>query len=353
MHVRYWGRKGTDGALCSARATTHAGGQYCNAFASATVDRRFSERILEVISPLGIEASLEAIEHLRSKQDERHAARLRKLEQLEYEAQRAFEQYDEVDPRNRLVASELEQSWNQKLREVEQAQASLAELEAQTRSLSAEDRESLLHLGRDFASVWKSDQCPMELKKKIVRTVVEEVIAHLDQENKRLRFVIHWKGGTHTEFKMAKPTAPVGKKTSLEALEVIRRMAVRYGDDRIAAVLNRSGYRTGKEQAVEPDSGRHRATDLLDRRSDALDARPRGAEHGGRGEVLRRERIGHQAARGGWRPEARPSGSLRAVGDSALGSGLARLSLAHRACEAHREDGWRGGLLGKSRGPLH
>jgi hypothetical protein len=32
----------------------------------------------------------------------------------------------------------------------------------------------------------------------------------------------------------------------MEALEIIRRMAVRYGDDQIASVLNRLGYSTGK-----------------------------------------------------------------------------------------------------------
>jgi hypothetical protein len=34
-----------------------------------------------------------------------------KLEQLEYEAKKAFEQYDAVDARNRLVAGELERRW--------------------------------------------------------------------------------------------------------------------------------------------------------------------------------------------------------------------------------------------------
>ena len=34
-----------------------------------------------------------------------------------------------------------------------------------------------------------------------------------------------------------------GKETSLEAPEVIRRMAGRYRDDQIAAVLNRTGDR--------------------------------------------------------------------------------------------------------------
>jgi hypothetical protein len=34
----------------------------------------------------------------------------------------------------------------------------------------------------------------------------------------------------------------------MEALEIIRKMAVRYGDDQIASVLNRLGHRTGKNK---------------------------------------------------------------------------------------------------------
>jgi len=45
---------------------------------------------------------------------------------------------------------------------------------------------------------------------------------------------------------MPRPQSGAGQKTSLEALEIIRKMAVRYGDDQIAAVLNRLGRRTGK-----------------------------------------------------------------------------------------------------------
>jgi hypothetical protein len=247
MHVRYWGGKGTHGRY-ACKGDYDAGGQYCNAFGGGLVDRGFSERLLEVISPLGMEASLRAVEELSSKDDERRQARLRKLQQLEYEAQRAFEQYDEVDPRNRLVALELERRWNEKLREVQEVQASLAELEREARSLTADDREKLLSLGRHFAAVWRSEHCPTELKKKIVRTVVEEVIAYLDAERQRLRFVIHWKGGAHTEFEMEKPGSVAGRKTSVEALEVIRGMAVRYGDEQIASVLNRLGLRTGKDK---------------------------------------------------------------------------------------------------------
>ena len=222
MHVRYWGRKGTHGRyLCV--GDYQAGGRYCVAFGGGMVDRRFSERLLEVISPLGVEASLRALDELADQDDERRQARSRKVEQLEYETQRAFEQYNEVDPRNRLVAAELERRWNEKLRELEDTRASRLDPERETRSVTSEDRERLLALGRHFSAVWHSDQCSMELKKKIVRKVVEEVIAHVEGDGKRLRFVIHWSGGVHTELVMDKPGyGAYGKKTSMEALDVIR-----------------------------------------------------------------------------------------------------------------------------------
>src|SRR5499433_4128864 len=45
---------------------------------------------------------------------------------------------------------------------------------------------------------------------------------------------------------MERPRSVTETATPMEALEIIRRMAVRYGDDQIASVLNRRGYSTGK-----------------------------------------------------------------------------------------------------------
>ena len=78
--------------------------------------------------------------------------------------------------------------------------------------------------------------------------MIEEVIVTLQADKDELRFIIHWKGGTHTEFRMPKPKSGVGRKTSTEDLEVIRRMAVRYGNDDIARVLNKLGRRTATDK---------------------------------------------------------------------------------------------------------
>ncbi len=247
LHVHYWGRKGTSGRyLC--KGDYESGGSYCLAFGGRGVDRRLSEELLKVISPLGLEASLEAIDDLDSTDDERRQLLSRQQEQLEWEAQRAFEQYNEVDPRNRLVAAELEGRWNNKLEEVDRIKVNLAALARDRRSLTDEQRESILAMGRCFADVWHDDDCPVELKKRMIRTAITEIVANLDDETDFLHFVIHWAGGVHTEIEMAKPKSGSGHRTSMAVLEIIRKMAVRYGDDQIASVLNRLGHRTGKDK---------------------------------------------------------------------------------------------------------
>ena len=45
---------------------------------------------------------------------------------------------------------------------------------------------------------------------------------------------------------MAKPVFGIGRMTSLDGIEVIRRMAIHYCDSEIARVLNKLGRRTGK-----------------------------------------------------------------------------------------------------------
>jgi DNA invertase Pin-like site-specific DNA recombinase len=245
LHVRYWGARGTHARyLC--KGDYDDGGQYCIGFGGAVVDRRVGHELLQVISRLGIDASLRAIEDLSTGDAAQRAALANQLEQLEYEAQRAFEQYDTVDARNRLAAAELERRWNEKLQERATVKERLSRLEGTRYALSSDEEARIRSMGENFADVWNSDRCPPTLKKMIVRTTIEEIIVCSDAEHKTLQLTIHWKGGAHTQLEMARPRSATDAATSMEALEIIRRMAVRHGDDQIASVLNRLGYGTGK-----------------------------------------------------------------------------------------------------------
>jgi HEAT repeat protein len=57
-----------------------------------------TNRILEVLSPLGLKAALQASERLSGNQSEIRQQRVLALEQARYEASRAKRQYDSVDP---------------------------------------------------------------------------------------------------------------------------------------------------------------------------------------------------------------------------------------------------------------
>ncbi|MFQ5645021.1 MAG: recombinase family protein [Thiogranum sp.] len=246
LHIRYWGKHGTAARyLCS--GDFDRGGKYCLGFGGATVDKRFAGLIVEAISPHGIKASLDAIERMRTDDNDRVKALERQLQQARYESERAFAQYNQVDPNNRLVADELERRWNDALAAQHDLEAELALNTAEPESLAPADEAAIRALGEDFASVWEDAGCPMTLKKQIVRLIIHEIVVDLEEASQTLNFVVHWQGGCHTSFSMPKPqSGAVAHKTALEDLEVITRMAMRYGDDEIARVLSKLGRRTGK-----------------------------------------------------------------------------------------------------------
>ncbi|MBV8831567.1 MAG: recombinase family protein [Acidobacteriaceae bacterium] len=245
LHVRYWGGTGTNARyLC--KGDFDDGGQYCIGFGGATVDRRISDEVLKVISPLGVAASLKAIEQLSAGDTAQRHALSRKLQALEYEARRAFEQYDAVDARNRLASAELERRWNEKLHEIETVKEQLAGLSQRRYSLSSENEADIVSMGQNFAETWHHRDCPPTLRKMIFRSVMEEIIVRADSTKKTLLFTIHWKAGIHTQLEMNRPRSAAETATALEALDIIQRMAVRHGDNEIASVLNRLGYSTGK-----------------------------------------------------------------------------------------------------------
>ena len=245
LHIRYWGKHGTAARyLCSGDFDT--GGSYCLGFGGATVDRRLGEVILGVISPQGVEASLLAIAQSRGVGSDKRSALERQLQQARYEAERAFAQYDQVEPGNRLVSEVLEQRWNTKLEEQQRIAQELDVLKDAAAALTPADELSLRELGKRFAEVWNSEACAMVLKKRIARTLIDEIVADIDAAQ-QLNMLIHWHGGCHTAFSMKKPmSGAVVHKTAIEDVELIKRMALRYGDDEIARVLSKLGGHTGK-----------------------------------------------------------------------------------------------------------
>ena len=111
-----------------------------------------------------MKAGLQAEKVLSSKDGDKVKAFEQQIKQLEYEAIRAFEQYDEVDPRNRLVASELERRWNEKLEELEDEKKYLKTIGSERHCISDEEKEKILAFGESFSEAWENKHCSNKLE---------------------------------------------------------------------------------------------------------------------------------------------------------------------------------------------
>jgi hypothetical protein len=105
----------------------------------------------------------------------------RDLEAARYATDRAFRQYDAADPVNRLVAGELETRWNRALARVAEVEGKIAAHDAANPAPVA-DPGSLATLAADLKTVWTDPSTDARLKKRIVRTVIHEVVADIDAE---------------------------------------------------------------------------------------------------------------------------------------------------------------------------
>jgi len=162
----------------------------------------------------------------------------------------ARRQYDAVDPENRLVAGELERRWNEALEQSLELESRLTELERRHSPLTDADIQRLLELGSDLKKLWTHPSVTTDLKKRVLRTVLNEnvIVAHDDPPRNEL--LLHWQGGVHTKLSVPRnPRGKHGRATSGEAIDVIRELSKVCDDREIARVLNRLGYRTGRDNS--------------------------------------------------------------------------------------------------------
>jgi hypothetical protein len=107
-----------------------------------------------------------------------------------------------------------------------------------------------MSLAQDLPAVWNSPSTDTRLKQRIIRILIREIVADVDEKQREIVLLTHWAGGRHSELRLKK--SETGKHrfcTDVEAVEVIRRMAGKFPDEQIAATLNRLRLRTGADNA--------------------------------------------------------------------------------------------------------
>ena len=107
-------------------------------------------------------------------------------------------------------------------------------------------------LAEDLSAAWNAPGTTMRTRQRLVRALVTDIVADVDEATREVVLVIHWQGGQHSELRVRKPrTGEHGCRTPEEALAVMRSMATRWSDEDIAASLNRMGMRDRPGQDLD------------------------------------------------------------------------------------------------------
>jgi len=246
LRTHYRGTNHTPGYHCAGKNIVEGRGVYCLNIGGVQIDQVVTDAFLEALKPAGVKAALAAAEQLEANHDATLEQWRLALERARYEAQRAERRYRAVDPENRLVARGLEAEWEQRLRELEQAEAELRRRETEhPKILSVDERTAILAFGNDLKRVWHAPTTTRRDQKELLRTLLEEVIITVFRDDKRAHLTLRWHGGLLTELDVNLPRSrPATVRTDEETIELVRRLAAHYPDTVIAGILNRQDRTT-------------------------------------------------------------------------------------------------------------
>lgn len=216
----------------------------CLSFGGSRIDAALAVEALRVVEPMAIEAAQEAERMtIESEAETRRMVNL-DLQQARYEASLAERRYAACDPDNRLIAAQLEKSWETTLRRVETC---TARLDALAQTDGAAPHPDFAGLAGDLATAWSAPGVTMRARQQLLRALITDIVADVDEAAREVILTIHWRGGQHSQIRVRKPkTGEHGCRTPHEALAVMGRMAGRWPDADIAASLNRMAIRTGQ-----------------------------------------------------------------------------------------------------------
>ena len=202
LAVAYTGRMPGRPTYRCDRPNQMLGLPHCLSFGGSRVDAAIGAEILRVVEPMAIEAALEAERMQEEGRAERRRVAELDLQQAEYDASLAERRYAACDPDNRLIAAQLETHWEAALRCVEECRTRLAAMDTPDPAAPTPDFEGM---AEELAAVWHAPGVTTRARQQLVRALVADIVADIDEATREVVLTIHWRGGQHSQLRVRKP----------------------------------------------------------------------------------------------------------------------------------------------------
>jgi DNA invertase Pin-like site-specific DNA recombinase len=247
MHVGYASEANVPRYTCKQAYVFHGSERTCQSVGGMRLDNYVADVFLAALTPASLEATLAALEETERSWHVERGQRELLVQQAHFEAERAQSQFDRVEPENRLVARNLERAWEERLSTVAQREADLARFDANRPTpLSADERAWLERAGADLQAVWTAATTSNRDRKQLLRCLIKEIGVTADRDRSVAELTILWVGGAATRHSVRMYRSGERQNVTSEVvLDLVRRLAPHYTDERIAFFLNRKRLRTG------------------------------------------------------------------------------------------------------------
>jgi DNA invertase Pin-like site-specific DNA recombinase len=228
---------------CTHSRADHVATPGCRSVKTTVVDELVARRLLKALAPEEIKLALAAADEVADRRARSTRAVELRVERARYEAIRAERAFHACEPENRLVARSLETRWEQKLRELAEAEAELAE---RNKPAPEPSREQLEALARDLPNLWAAESTAQRDRKRLLRAMIADITITSKPTGRELQVGIRWRSGATERHTVERPkTRHEVIRTPAEAIELTRRLAADHTNAQIAERLNAAGLRAG------------------------------------------------------------------------------------------------------------
>lgn len=220
MSVSYPAKgKPTKFRYCCTRNYIDYGTPICQSFCGSSLDKLVAEELMDVLKPASIELSLATCQTLEKEQNRLCKLWQQRLERSAYEADKAARHYYSVDPTNRLVASNLEGEWEEKLLDQKKVKEEYERfLNSEVSTISDSDRVNIKSLSSDIPELWASATTTNRDRQEITRTIIEKIVVKVIGETEVVEVFIQWFGKQWTKKEIRRPVAKYEQLKDYEIL---------------------------------------------------------------------------------------------------------------------------------------
>lgn len=248
MSIRYSSSTNQLAYVCM-RQYVDYGEKVCQHLPGKALNQFVTEQVLLVLTPASIELSLRAEVFIEQEGKELDKLFQQKLQRANYEVERAARQYKLVEPENRLVARQLENDWEEKLRLFKQIEEEYNRFKNnQLKILSQEQKQQIKDLASNIPQLWHAKTTTDAERKIIIGQLVEKIEVDVKGDSEKVEVIIHWAGGDYTEQIITKTVARFEQMTKYNELtkmleELVKR---KLNSRQIAEELNKAGFHPPK-----------------------------------------------------------------------------------------------------------